>query len=764
MAIPASRSAQYAGEAGGAGYGAPVAGMRPSGREAVRFGDYILGSTLGEGEFGKVKLGWRKDGKQPEQVAIKLIKVESIPPKSSREAKFHREIFVLRHLRHPNIVRLQEIIRNDRYIGIVLEYASGGELFDHILSHKYLKDSSACRLFAQLVSGVDYLHSKGIVHRDLKLENLLLDRHKNIIITDFGFANVFNPDDIMKGRHQADLMATSCGSPCYAAPELVVSDGKYAGRKVDVWSCGVILYAMLAGYLPFDDDPENPNGSNITQLYKYIISTPLTFPEYVKPMPRDLLRRILVPDPAARADLLEVRAHSWLLPHANFLSVSPKQWEDMLAPDKAQPQATKATLGRSNSVRENMAHPNVGVRAPVSLAEKHRSYQQASVRDDHHKAKAYDFGRKSDVDTITTQMQQTELKAAAAAAVPSPKYDKRHTVQLEYTKPSTHTPRMPTQEVLRQPAGKASYRDKKPVGATISVVADPRRASDIAVAGYAENTSPQQAADSAHGRSYAPASKPAPPAHPDGNSEGALATVSEDEVPPSPAVGAAIDYSRPAGAPSEVNLPQAPAQAAAAHSAAAGRAVPDQPVHRTTSSNKRPRPLSLQLAGEGVLAGAAGTERDPGRGHRGHRRAQSSIGYNAEKFFGRILGASSTNSSSTNVAASAAAPPPAEDARQLAVPPAASVSRSASKKSTMSKPETSQRKRYSLLSYSKSTSRKDPPVRKPAPVELEKPRPPPADVHKKLDADSRNPGMHGSAAKRVMFFFRRRGVKGGMTD
>ena len=172
------------------------------------------------------------------------------------------------------------MVETERNIGIILEYASGGELFDYILTHRYLKDPPACRLFAQLVSGVGYLHKKGIVHRDLKLENLLLDRNRNIIITDFGFANVFDPTDelgeledrlddpviireLEQGvphtdrkpdgssllsivgpgqiRRRGDLMATSCGSPCYAAPELVVSDGLYTGRKVDVWSCGVIL-------------------------------------------------------------------------------------------------------------------------------------------------------------------------------------------------------------------------------------------------------------------------------------------------------------------------------------------------------------------------------------------------------------------------------------------------------------------------------------------------------------------------------------------
>lgn len=144
------------------------------------------------------------------------------------------------------------------------------------------------------------------------------------MISDFGFANSFHyaADGTID-----DLMSTSCGSPCYAAPELVVSDSKYIGRKVDVWSCGVILYAMLSGYLPFDDDPENPDGDNITQLYKYITTTPLTFPEYVQPMPRDLLRKILVSDPTKRIDLNNVRSHAWLAPHAHFLSVTPEEWD-----------------------------------------------------------------------------------------------------------------------------------------------------------------------------------------------------------------------------------------------------------------------------------------------------------------------------------------------------------------------------------------------------------------------------------------------------
>ncbi|KAG7710297.1 hypothetical protein KL914_001207 [Ogataea haglerorum] len=322
----------------------------------VRFGAYVLGSTLGEGEFGKVKLGWRKDGKHPSQAAIKLIRRDSIPKGSEKENKVHREINALKRLAHPNIVRLEEVLQNEKYIGIVLEYASGGELFDYILEHRYLKESMACRLFAQLVSGVDYMHSKGIVHRDLKLENLLLDKHKNIIITDFGFVNTFRNSDLMK---------TSCGSPCYAAPELVVSSEPYEGRKVDVWSCGVILYAMLAGYLPFDDDPQNPDGDNIARLYHYITTTPLTFPEYIQPSSRDLLRKIIVPNPEKRIDLKQVRAHAWLAPHAPFLSVTPSEWDrNYTRARQSVPQQDK--INRRLSLMENPSSASLMLNKPHS--------------------------------------------------------------------------------------------------------------------------------------------------------------------------------------------------------------------------------------------------------------------------------------------------------------------------------------------------------------------------------------------------------------
>ncbi|KAG0362916.1 hypothetical protein BGZ54_008428 [Gamsiella multidivaricata] len=278
----------------------------PSARRVNMFGPYELQQTLGEGEFGKVKLG--RHIETDEEVAIKLIRRQAVD-NTPRINKIGREIAVLRTIRHPNIITLFDVIETERYIGIVIEYASGGELFDHILAHRCLREREACRLFAQLMSGVHYLHSKHIVHRDLKLENLLLDRNRNIIITDFGFANQFDSTS-------RDLMSTSCGSPCYAAPELVISDGLYVGTGVDIWSCGVILYAMLAGYLPFDDDPANPDGENINQLYNYILATTLVFPDHISVDARNLLKLMLVPDPTKRCNMRRIMAHRWLRPYA----------------------------------------------------------------------------------------------------------------------------------------------------------------------------------------------------------------------------------------------------------------------------------------------------------------------------------------------------------------------------------------------------------------------------------------------------------------
>ncbi|SMN20220.1 similar to Saccharomyces cerevisiae YPL141C FRK1 Putative protein kinase [Maudiozyma saulgeensis] len=307
--------------------------IKPSTRQKkkhVTFGPYLIGATLGEGEFGKVKMAWTRPAKESnevsKQVAIKLIRRSSIIQNSEREIKVYREINALKHLTHPNIIGLEEVLQNSKYVGIVLEYASGGEFYKYIQKKRRLDEQRACKIFAELISGVIYMHSKGLVHRDLKLENLLLDSNENLLITDFGFVNEF--------RRDHELMRTSCGSPCYAAPELVVTTKPYMGRKADIWSCGIILFAMLAGYLPWDDDPSNPKGDDIPKLYHYITRTKLKFPSYISAVPRDLLRKILVPDPRIRTDMTNLIKHPWLEPYFHLLCVSAKEWDRIMLQKK----------------------------------------------------------------------------------------------------------------------------------------------------------------------------------------------------------------------------------------------------------------------------------------------------------------------------------------------------------------------------------------------------------------------------------------------
>ncbi|KAJ3385642.1 hypothetical protein HDU92_002958 [Lobulomyces angularis] len=305
------------------------------------FGPYYLFNTIGEGEFGKVKLAKHKDFMQRE-VCVKLIKKENVN-NASKRTKLTREISILQSLDHPFIVKLLEVIETQQYIGMVMEIASGGELFEHILARKYLKEKEACRYFVQLISGLQYLHAHKYVHRDLKLENLLLDGNRNIIITDFGFAN--------KSDGKDSLFNTSCGSPCYAAPELVISDG-YVGEAADIWSCGVILFAMLCGYLPYDDDPANPDGDNINLLYKYILETELVMPDYLSEDAKHLLKRMLVPDPKYRAKMDEIVKHSWLKPYREILEESMNYMEITMSEQLQVVPDRKSTISMKNETEE----------------------------------------------------------------------------------------------------------------------------------------------------------------------------------------------------------------------------------------------------------------------------------------------------------------------------------------------------------------------------------------------------------------------------
>ncbi|KAJ3274635.1 hypothetical protein HDV01_002477 [Terramyces sp. JEL0728] len=305
------------------------------------FGPYRLGRTIGEGEFGKVKLGYHITS--GEEVAIKFIKKDSVTTTEKR-FKLQREIGILRTVSHPNLVHLIEVIENDTHIGMVLEYASGGELFEYILSRQNLSEKEAAKFFFQLIDGVSFLHHNGYVHRDLKLENLLLDKNRNMIITDFGFANFYQP---MGDR----ILSTSCGSPVYAAPELVVND-EYIGELADIWSCGVILYAMVCGSLPFDDDPENEDGENMAQLYKHIYESELTFPVKLTSECKHLLKRILNTNPNERATMEEIKSHKWLQPYWAMFTPLPEHL-GLLKPVEYGVQEVPASPIPINGVRQH---------------------------------------------------------------------------------------------------------------------------------------------------------------------------------------------------------------------------------------------------------------------------------------------------------------------------------------------------------------------------------------------------------------------------
>lgn len=205
-----------------------------------------------------------------------------------------REIHILKLIRHPNIIQLYEIIETPKKLYLIMEYASGGELFEYIVKNNKLNEVEACLLFHQIVAGIEYIHKLHIVHRDLKPENLLLDEKNSIKIVDFGLSNTYKLDETLK---------TACGSPCYAAPEMIA--GKlYKGIEVDIWSAGVILFAMICGYLPFED-------SNTSQLYKKILAGDCKYSKSISRKAKDFLKGILNIDPNKRFTISDIRAHNW---------------------------------------------------------------------------------------------------------------------------------------------------------------------------------------------------------------------------------------------------------------------------------------------------------------------------------------------------------------------------------------------------------------------------------------------------------------------
>ncbi|KAI4498062.1 hypothetical protein M0802_006886 [Mischocyttarus mexicanus] len=261
-------------------------------RYAALKGLYELERTIGSGGFAKVKLGVHVA--TGEKVAIKIMDKTALGDDLPR---VKLEVEALKTLLHQHICKLYQVIETDTYYFMIIEYCSGGELFDHIVERNRLSESESRKFFRQIVSAVAYLHSLGYAHRDLKPENVLLDKNENLKLIDFGLCA--KPKCGMQSH-----LYTSCGSPTYAAPELILGK-KYLGSEVDIWSMGVILYALLCGFLPFDDN-------SIENLYKKILSGKYDEPSWLSSSSKRLIRAMLQRDPKKRITIQELCNHPWI--------------------------------------------------------------------------------------------------------------------------------------------------------------------------------------------------------------------------------------------------------------------------------------------------------------------------------------------------------------------------------------------------------------------------------------------------------------------
>ncbi|XP_034045905.1 serine/threonine-protein kinase BRSK1-like isoform X1 [Thalassophryne amazonica] len=260
------------------------------GQSSQYVGPYRLEKTLGKGQTGLVKLGVHCITGQ--KVAIKIVNREKLS--ESVLMKVEREIAILKLIEHPHVLKLHDVYENNKYLYLVLEHVSGGELFDYLVKKGRLTPKEARKFFRQIISALDFCHSHSICHRDLKPENLLLDEKNNIRIADFGMASLQVGDS---------LLETSCGSPHYACPEVIRGE-KYDGRRADVWSCGVILFALLVGALPFDHD-------NLRQLLEKVKSGVFHMPHFIPPDCQELLKGMIEVTADKRLTLEAIQKHPW---------------------------------------------------------------------------------------------------------------------------------------------------------------------------------------------------------------------------------------------------------------------------------------------------------------------------------------------------------------------------------------------------------------------------------------------------------------------
>jgi serine/threonine protein kinase len=254
---------------------------------------YRAGKVLGKGAFGKVSLALHKLSKK--LVALKLLNKEFLKNETSKE-KVLQEVRILKRFRHPNVVKLYETFESNKHIVVVMELCAGGDLLNYVRKRRRLKETYAKYIFKQVIEGIAHVHAKGVLHRDIKLDNILLDGKGIIKIGDFGVSRIVTNIN--------DKMTEQCGTPAYIAPEILRDKGYY-GFACDLWSAGVVLYAMLYGTVPF-------KANNMNDLHKLIMKAKYTLKDDISEEARDLLKNLLERDPNIRYTVADIMAHPWM--------------------------------------------------------------------------------------------------------------------------------------------------------------------------------------------------------------------------------------------------------------------------------------------------------------------------------------------------------------------------------------------------------------------------------------------------------------------